>query len=209
VDANFWRQAWHEGRTGWHRAEVHDDLVAFEAIALAGGPHRVLVPLCGRTLDLLWLRAQGHEVTGVEIVGEAIAGFFALHGLEAERRPEGAHTAWRAHGLTVLEGDLFDLEGRFDRVWDRGAMVAVDPTERAAYARVVRRVLAPGGLVLLNVFDHDGDRGSGPPFAVPEAEIRSLYAGFEVSLLGTRRPPDMGAPGFTVNTWLVRAPASG
>lgn len=40
------------------------------------GPLSVLVTLCGKTLDLLWLCEQGHEVTGVELVEVAAKEFF-------------------------------------------------------------------------------------------------------------------------------------
>ena len=32
----------------------------------------ILVPMCGRSLDLLWLCSRGHSVTGVEISSIAV-----------------------------------------------------------------------------------------------------------------------------------------
>ena len=55
------------------------------------------MPLCGKSLDMVWLAAQGHEVLGVELAPLAVEQFFA----ENELRPvihesSYAATMWRA-----------------------------------------------------------------------------------------------------------------
>ena len=35
------------------------------------------MPLCGKSLDMVWLAAQGHEVLGVELAPLAVEQFFA------------------------------------------------------------------------------------------------------------------------------------
>ncbi len=47
---------------------------------LAAGS-RVLVPLCGKSVDLLWLVGQGCDVTGVELSEIAVRAFFAEAGI--------------------------------------------------------------------------------------------------------------------------------
>ena len=57
--------------------------------------------------------------------------------------------------ITLYLGDFFKLDqppaagavGRFDAVWDRAALVAVDPPTRARYAEVLAAVVVPGGKV--------------------------------------------------------------
>ena len=48
----------------------------------------VLVPLCGKSRDLLWLAQHDFRVTGIEISPIAVEGFFRENGLEAERTVE-------------------------------------------------------------------------------------------------------------------------
>ena len=43
----------------------------------------VFVPLCGKSLDLEWLRDRGHAVSGVEISAIAVEAFFMEQGILA------------------------------------------------------------------------------------------------------------------------------
>ena len=40
------------------------------------GPLSILVTMCGKTLDLLWLCSRGHSVTGIELSSVAVDEFF-------------------------------------------------------------------------------------------------------------------------------------
>lgn len=186
MDRAFWVQVWREGRIRFHRDAVNDDLLAWSDRFLGGGKHQVLVPLCGKSLDLLWLRDQGHDVTGVELANAAVR---QLHDRMApEITRERPFTAWRTPGMTLLEGDFFEMDraARFDRIWDRAALVAVEPDRRAEYAALELALLRPGGRILLVSFAYDAARMDGPPFSVPEDEVRALYAGAEIEVLEER-----------------------
>ena len=54
-----------------------------------------------------------------------------------------------APGLTFITADLFELGpeslGRFDRIYDRAALVALPPKMRARYAAHLTALLAEGG----------------------------------------------------------------
>ena len=59
-----WIERWETGKTGWHEPDGNENLKAH----WQWSGKRVLVPLCGKTPDLLWLESQGNEVVGVEVV---------------------------------------------------------------------------------------------------------------------------------------------
>lgn len=189
MDPKFWLDAWDVGRTNFHKPEVNPDLVAF-AGAFLGAGNRVLVPLCGKTLDLAWLTARGHEVVGVELAEKAVAALHADEGAAPTIAPLGPFQAWRTPGRTILQGDVFGLDpalvGTFDRVWDRAALIALDPPRRARYVETLRRVLRPGAVVLLVTMDYDQAKRAGPPHAVPESEVRALWAGATIERLAER-----------------------
>ena len=67
-----WLERWRVGRTGWHEAGGNQGL---KRHWVAVG-RRVLVPLCGKTPDLLWLEERGNAVTGVELSEIAVQAFF-------------------------------------------------------------------------------------------------------------------------------------
>lgn len=162
-------------------------MVAHHDAALAGA-RRVLVPLAGRSLDLAWLEARGHEVVGVEIVEEVVEAYLADRGLRPAPAPLGPFRAHRHGRLTILVGDMLDatpeLVGRFDGVWDRAALVALPPPERPRYAAVLRDLMEPGARMLLQTFACGRPPDVGPPFQVDEAEVRRLYPDADVRVLG-------------------------
>lgn len=133
---------------------------------------RVLVPLCGKSADLAWLAERGHEVTGVELSPIACEAFFAERGLEPTRDVHRAYVRWRAGRVTLLQGDIFQLDEPFDAVWDRAALIALPPAQRGPYADLLRR-WAPRGLLVTLVYDQS--RRDGPPFSVPDEEVRRLH----------------------------------
>jgi len=188
MDHEFWLTRWAEGRTGFHRDDVHPDLVAHEARFLAGGPHRVLVPLCGRSRDLAWLAERGHDVLGVELSPLAVARFWQDQGGTPEEGAAGPFVVGRLGRVAVACGDFFlaspALLGTFDRVWDRAALVAMDAARRPRYAAVVRGLLRAGGLLLQNSFLYDEERMGGPPFSVPDDAIATLYPNWPSERLG-------------------------
>lgn len=201
-----WRESWRRGHPAFHRETVHDDLIAFHDEVL-GGAERVLVPLSGRSLDLAWLAERGHEVVGVEIVEEVVAAYFADRGLEVAPAPAGPFRAYRSGRLTVLAGDMLDATpedlGTFDGAWDRAALVALPPAERPAYAGVLRGLMRPGARMLLQTFGLDRPPEVGPPYRVPEDEIRRLFGGAAVRALD-ERPSTL--EGWTALTYRLDLP---
>lgn len=195
-DETDWHGRWDSGRIGFHRDEVHPDLLAYEDRFLADRPHTVLVPLCGKSLDLPWLARRGHQVLGVELVPRAIEELHAEHDLDAERAVEGRFTAWRSPGITILEGDVFDLTpehvATVDRIWDRGALIALPPERRPDYVAHLRAVLPAGWVLLQSVVEYDQSRMQGPPWSVPEDEVRRHYAGCDLERLHERDTLDEG-----------------
>ena len=186
-----WRRRWREGRIGFHRTDVHRFLIRFLPEVdrclpeNANGDRReILVPLCGKSVDLVWLRDQGYSATGVELVPEALEAFLEEHDLPATPDADPPFTSWRFPGLTLYNGDIFDLstEG-FDLVWDRAALIALPEETRARYAPHIVARLRPGGRILRVTLGYDPTAFEGPPYAVPEDEVRRLYRGSTIEEL--------------------------
>ena len=188
-----WKARWEQDSTGWHLGEVvHPLLLKFKRRALGdpGQRRRVLVPLAGKTFDMVWLATQGHAVVGVEVSPLACERFFADHNLprdsvSAARGGGGIRRLHRAGLITLVEGDLFALRperafaggdaevadalaagaggGALDVIWDRAAHVAVEPELRQSYVATLDAMLRKGGRVLLVGLDYDDARAKGPP----------------------------------------------
>jgi thiopurine S-methyltransferase len=208
--AGKWHDSWREGRIGFHQSDVHNDLVAYEARFLAGGPHRILVPLCGKTVDLIWLAERGHEVVGVELVPQAVDEFFAEQELAATESEVDGLRVVTSGKIQLVNGDFFAVSkahfGSFDRIWDRAALVALPDEIRGRYVAHLRSLGAPSALVLQNVFEYDQSKMAGPPFSVNDSEVRRHYQGAEIELLSEKdviaKAPQFQAKGHEY--WLTR-----
>lgn len=74
---DFWRARWSRNEIGFHLPEVNPWLLRHWPRASRG---RVLVPLCGKSLDMTWLAGQGLQILGVELMETAVQAFFAEQG---------------------------------------------------------------------------------------------------------------------------------
>jgi len=187
MEIDFWAQRWKEGRIGFHEGRTNTFL-ARHAGRLGPPPRRVLVPLCGKTEDMAFLAAQGHDVVGIEAIEDAVKAFFREHDLEPSvRELDRGVRAYSSERVTLLAGNVFDCTrehvGAVDALYDRAALVALPADTRTRYVAHLRGLLAPGSKVLLVTFDYDQSKVNGPPFAVDEPEVRRHYAGGRVTLL--------------------------
>ncbi len=180
TDPSFWLDRWAQGETPWQRDAPHPCLVAHASgFGLDQAP-RVLVPLCGATLDLAWLRAQGAHPVGVELSPIACARFFDRHGLPAVRTEVGPFTAWSADDITILQGDVLHLGASglpaFDALYDRAATIALPSPLRHEVAAVIASQMVAGAPGLLITLDDPSRGDEGPPFHVGEADVRAAWA---------------------------------
>jgi thiopurine S-methyltransferase len=175
----FWHDRWRLGQTGFHQTEVDRSLQRFwPALGLDLGS-RVFVPLCGKSLDLLWLRDRGLDVTGVEISAVALESLCMENGIPARRRPLDRFDAYEAGALRLMCGDFFeltqDLLGPVAAVYDRAALISWAPELRAAYADHVAALTTSGTQTLLVALEYAQDEMKGPPFSVSADDVQRLY----------------------------------
>lgn len=192
MQPDFWLERWRTGQIGWHQQAGHAFLPRWwpglEAHAGVARFRRVFVPLCGASPDMLWLRARGTAVVGVDMSPLALRTFFEDAGLEPAVNRVCLFERWSADAVELLAGDFFDVDadsiGTFDAVYDRAALIALPPALRPRYAERIATLAAPGTRILLVGLEHDA-AASGPPFAVPAAEIAALYDdAFAIAPLG-------------------------
>jgi thiopurine S-methyltransferase len=189
-----WIARWRDGRTGFH--EGQPNALLERHISQLEGSRRVLVPLCGKAEDLAFLATRGHDVVGIELAEQAVREFFDAHGLVPSVVQRGALIELRADAIAVLVGDVFAatpaLVGPIDALYDRAALVALPPDLRPRYAAHLRTLLPNDAPGLVITFEYDQQRMAGPPFAVLEPELRSLFAGRTLELLEERPAPSAG-----------------
>jgi thiopurine S-methyltransferase len=170
-----WLERWKIGRTGWHEPSGNRNLR--EHWTLSG--RRVLVPMCGKSPDLLWIEAQGNEVVGVELSDIAVRAFFEENELDYEP-VAGALPGYRARqrNVTLYCGDFFEFKDEpFDAHYDRGALVALTADLRRRYARHTTSLLAGDGHQFVITVEYDQSVCNGPPFSIGPEEVLGHWPG--------------------------------
>jgi thiopurine S-methyltransferase len=134
--------------------------------------------------------ARGHEVLGVELAERAVRDFFDEHQLVPVASVRGPFIAYSAGPITLLVGDFFalttEVAGPIDALYDRAALVALPPELRPRYVARLRAVLPIGAPALVVTIEYEEQRMTGPPYPVFEPELRALYAGCAIELIGER-----------------------
>lgn len=180
MDHSFWHDRWESGRIGFHEGEPNRLLVAhFSALAVPDGG-RVFVPLCGKTRDIGWLLARGHQVVGAELSELAIRQLFEELGVDPKIEDLGALKRYGATDIEIFVGDVFALTpemlGPVDATFDRAALVALPEEMRASYTTHLVD-LTGAAPQLLVCFEYDQSLKSGPPFSIARDEVHRRYSG--------------------------------
>ncbi|XP_072045629.1 probable thiopurine S-methyltransferase isoform X2 [Amphiura filiformis] len=214
-----WINTWEEGRSPWHRPQVHPMLEKYLDKVIAGRHScRIFFPLCGKAVDMKWLADKGHTVVGVELSGKGIKQFFQEQNVEydvspVENLPDAELYKSKDGKILIYKADLFavsrDVLGTFGGMWDRGSLVAIDKEDRERYVDLMASLMAPDCNYLLSTFDYDMAVMKGPPHCIPDSEVRRLYADHvNIEILDTRdcmtdRWRDRGHKWMTQSTSLI------
>jgi len=211
MEKEFWKSAWNEGKTGFHRDDFHPELIEFFPKLNIQKTAKVLVPLSGKSKDLLWLSHNDYYPFGVEVVPQAVSEFFSENKMETptlEKR--GPLDIYTHEANTVIQGSFFDLKeqgfkGYFDSFYCRASIVALPKAMRKDYADTLNQLLFKGAQGLMITFEYDQTLVGGPPFSVEEKEVHELFShNFEIIKLDSKsqKPKagkfkDSGIPSFT------------
>ena len=183
----FWHNRWQTQQIGWHRDAYNDLLTKHWKEVDCNKDGQVLVPLCGKSLDMLWFASEGYSVVGLEMVEEAIQAFLEENELQAQTQRIDGHLHHKSKPFTIIEGDIFDLKTdkiQADAWYDRAAMIAISPDKREAYVEQIRQFTKPNAAGLLITFHYPQEEMDGPPFSLSDSDVEELFSdGFELERL--------------------------
>ena len=198
LPTSYWSERWHQDDAFWHQQEVNAHLLhnlhaldAVKATAPPGRRPRIFVPLCGASVDMLYLHQQGWHVVGLDAVEQPLRSFVHDHqphlqhvrDVPVSQGSGVVHIA--AEHLDLFGVDYFSadvtaalLGGAVDAVWDRGSFVAIGVKQREAYVAKVLQLLTARSEQpnwLLNAFDYNLDSAMvAPPHSLPREDIERL-----------------------------------
>ncbi|EGQ7766956.1 thiopurine S-methyltransferase [Vibrio parahaemolyticus] len=213
-DQEFWHSKWASNQIGFHLEDVNPLLPAYWHHANPKREDKVLVPLCGKSEDLVWLATKHDSVEGVELSQIAVRSFFAEHFYTPTVTPiSGMHELYQFDELSIYAGDFFTAPvSQADIVYDRAALVALPQDMREEYVARLKQLLNPGGRILLVTLNYPQEEMAGPPFSVPLEEIQQLFAGDKVTCLNVDQADEhhpkiakKGLSRFSEEVYLIEA----
>ncbi|WP_103669048.1 thiopurine S-methyltransferase [Pseudanabaena sp. BC1403] len=189
MDASFWHQKWKENNIAFHESESNPLLIKyFKELSLAKGS-RVFLPLCGKTLDILWLLSNGYRVAGAELSKIAIDQLFADLGVEPKISRVDQVDHYSAINIDIFVGDIFDLFGKMlglvDAVYDRAALVALPESMRKRYTAHLKEITNKAPQLLI-CYEYDQSLMEGPPFSISNEEVNQHYSdSYDLTLMAS------------------------
>ncbi len=180
METLFWHKRWKDKQIGFNQTVTNQHLMSFWHKLAIKKNTQVLVPLCGKSIDMLWLQEQGHDVFGIELSGDAVKDFF----IENKRQVnEIKHTVFQvseSDNIQLYQGDFFQLTNQdcagVSAVYDRAALIALPKQMRQEYVEHLFKILPEQAPILLITMEYEQSKMAGPPFSVTEQEVLELYA---------------------------------
>ncbi|MCC5907408.1 MAG: thiopurine S-methyltransferase [Balneolaceae bacterium] len=188
MELSYWQSRWEKGNTGFHMPGGYPGLRNHWDALNISTEAQILVPLCGKTPDMVWLATKTDKVTGVEISEKAIREFFDEQNLTTEQERFANFTIFKTRNIELWCGDFFKLpEHKFPEtvlIYDKAALQALPEPMRIRYAEKIISICSPSSKILLHHFTYAQNEMNGPPFSVSSDEIQSLFGNkFEIQIL--------------------------
>jgi thiopurine S-methyltransferase len=177
MEPQFWIDSWAKGGscTSFHRPDIHPYVVKYLTPGFLAGK-RVLVPLCGKTVDLLWFRQHAAHVVGVELCERAVRRFLDEQAISYVR----LGNRFEAERLTLICQDIFTLGpaeiGPVDFVYDRAALVALPLPMRLRYVVKIDELTTCGAVQFVNTVQYHPILDT-PPFSIGPDDIERYHGG--------------------------------
>lgn len=188
MDKNFWLQKWQDNEIRFHQSKYHPSLTKY-AVQFSSGT--ILVPLCGKSLDMLYLASRGQHVIGVELSPIACRDFFVENDLKFTEKNSTDFTLYESENITLWCGDFFKLPqnvwNQVLGIYDRAALVALPMDVRQKYASEIAKRCKTKVEILLISFEYPEGSIEAPPFSVPEEEIKDIYQLFEMQKIHSEK----------------------
>jgi len=183
----MWKAKWKRNEIEFHQPNFHPLLQQFlpQLHLTAGEP--ILVPLCGKSLDLDLLAASHCHVIGIEISPIAIAAYFASHNIKPQREKRGRFIRWSHQQVEIWCGDIFDLTahdiGHIRTLYDCTSLTAFSPDTRPRYIQHFHQHMAPESQIMLITSETPDAQQQQAGFAI-DSEVQSLYQPhYDITLL--------------------------
>lgn len=175
MEASFWHEVWEKRQLGFNQSEYNPKMVELLKDKKLEGK-TVFVPLCGKSIDMIWLASQGSKVYGCELSKVAVEEFFNENNIKFHVETLGNVIRYSSKSITIDCGDFFEVSfPKFDYIYDRASMVALPAELRIKYQQKMKEHLEHIEEYFLFTFSYDQTLFEGPPFSIEEQEVVNTF----------------------------------
>lgn len=163
MSQDYWNDLYKKEETGWDIGYPSPPLKNY-IDQLQDKGLAILIPGCGNAYEAQYLLDQGFaRVTLIDIAPALTAALEFRFKADIGKR------------ITILTGDFFTHEGKYDIILEQTFLSALDPSVRPQYVSKMHSLLNRGGVLagvlFSKVFEEDG-----PPFGGTAEEYRAMFS---------------------------------
>lgn len=181
MEVKFWLDVWDKRQLGFNQSEFNPKMVELLKDKNLSG-QTVFVPLCGKSIDMIWFLNKGANVYACELSAVAIEEFFQENNIEYQIQEYNDYKRFIGGNITIDCGDFFNLDiPRVDFIYDRASMVALPTQMRARYQQKMKNLFKGLKEYYLFTFSYDQSLFDGPPFSIDEPEVLNVFNEYEIN----------------------------
>lgn len=204
----FWHDKWQKNEIGFHLNQPHSLLVKYIDSLNLEKNNRIFLPLCGKSLDIHWLLAQGYHLIGIDLSPIAIEELMAELAIPFTERKLEKLTHYHHPQIDLFVGDFFELTssniGKIDAIYDRAALVALPEEMRTDYAQHLMQISNQATQLLIS-FEYDQSVMAGPPFSISPQQLKDYYSKhYQLQLLDSHIELLKGKVDAEEKIWLLK-----
>ena len=174
----LWKAKWKRNDIAFHQHAVNPLLKQYlPSLELTAGD-RLLVPLCGKSVDMDWLSESGFSVLGIELSKVAIQAYFDALQIKPKRQRQGRFIRWSYKKVEIWCGDIFDLTMAdmhgVKALYDSASLTALPADKREHYVRHFSENL-PLDCQILLITDETADEQQFNSVMTIDSEVAGLY----------------------------------
>lgn len=204
----FWHDKWQKNEIGFHLNQPHSLLVKYIDSLNLENNNRIFLPLCGKSLDIHWLLAQGYHLIGIDLCPIAIEELISELAIPFTERKLEKLTHYHHPQIDLFVGDFFELTssniGKIDAIYDRAALVALPEEMRTDYAQHLMQISNQATQLLIS-FEYDQSVMTGPPFSISPQQLKDYYSKqYQLQLLDSQTELLKGKVDAEEKVWLLK-----
>lgn len=163
LDASFWNERWINHETAWDIQTVSPPLKNY-IDTITNKNAAILIPGCGNAYETQYLLDKGFtNITLIDISAQLCQHII------------GQFEEYIGKQLTVICGDFFNHNGKYDYILEQTFFCALNPMLRNNYVNHMHQLLNTNGILAGVLFNITFPNIDLPPFGGNKEEYQSLF----------------------------------